>query len=92
MGRRILTPEEKDWLRENVTRPLHEQARQLGVCTDTVKRLHVHLGLRQYPGAKYQPRKRKTWERPCISCGCTKRRPRNHYFCRSCRKEAGYAS
>jgi len=90
MGRRILTPEEKDWLRENVTRPLHEQARQLGVCTDTVKRLHVHLGLRQYPGAKYQPRKRKTWERPCISCGCTKRRPRNHFFCKKCRQGLGY--
>jgi len=90
MGRRILTPEEKDWLRENVTRPLHEQARQLGVCTDTVKRLHVHLGLRQYPGAKYQPRKRKTWERPCISCGCTKRRPRNHFFCKRCRQGLGY--
>jgi len=90
MGRRILTPEEKDWLRENVTRPLHEQARQLGVCTDTVKRLHVHLGLRQYPGAKYQPRKRKTWERPCISCGCTKRRPRNQYFCKRCRQGLGY--
>lgn len=90
MGRRVLTEEEEGWLRQNVTAPLHEQAAKLGVCTDTVKRLHVNLGLRQYPGAKYQPKRSAMWKRPCIKCGCTKRRPRNHYFCKSCRKEAGY--
>ena len=90
MGRRVLTEEEEGWLRQNVTAPLHEQAAKLGVCTDTVKRLHVNLGLRQYPGAKYQPKKSATWKRPCIKCGCTKRRPRNHYLCKNCRREAGY--
>lgn len=92
MPARVLTDDERQWLAEHVADPLAEQARHLGVCTDTVKRLHVQHGLRQYPGAKFQKRKRATWERPCINCGCTKRRPRNHYLCKTCRKEAGYAS
>ena len=90
MPTRILSNAETEWLRQHVTDPLSEQARHLGCCTDTVKRLHVQLGLRQYPGAKFQPKKSAYWKRPCIKCGDTKRRPRNHYMCKTCRKDAGY--
>jgi len=88
--KRILSEDEKDWLRAHVADPLPEQASRLGCCTDTVKRLHVELGLRQYPGANFQPRKPALWTRPCTSCGSTKRRPRNHYFCKRCRQGLGY--
>ena len=86
MAKRELSDDEKEWLRAHVADPLPEQASHLGVCTDTVKRLHVALGLRQYPGAKFQPRKPAYWKRPCMRCGTTKRRPRNHYFCAKCRQ------
>lgn len=87
MAKRILSAPEEEWLREHVADPLSEQAAFLGCCTDTVKRLHVQLGLRQYPGAKFQPKRSALWQRPCMRCGDTKRRPRNWFFCRKCRKE-----
>lgn len=92
LAKRVLSDDEKEWLRDHVADPLAVQAEHLGCHPDTVKRLHVDLGLRQYPGAKFQRRKPANWRRPCISCGCTKRRPRNHYLCKKCRQGLGYGS
>ena len=49
MAKRELSDDEKEWLRAHVADPLPEQASHLGVCTDTVKRLHVALGLINIP-------------------------------------------
>lgn len=82
------------WLRENHEHTtLTDAAARMGVCVDTLKRLLVKQGLRDFPGAKYQVARvhqQDTWDRPCISCGRRDPRPRNWYFCRPCRSSRGY--
>ncbi len=82
------------WLRENhKTVTYSDMAKRLNCCVDTLKRILVREGLQEFDGAKYQLRrdfKEMTWERPCMSCGKAEERPRNWFFCRSCRKELGY--
>ena len=65
----------------------------IGCCTDTLKRILVREGLQEFDGAKYQVRRGHDvpqWNRPCIDCGSPERRPRNWFFCRSCRDRLGY--
>ncbi len=83
-----------NWLRQNHdSHPYSELAARIGCCVDTLKRILVREGLQEFDGAKYQVRRdfeEKTWTRPCMSCGCQKKRPKNWFFCRPCRKEMGY--
>lgn len=89
-----LADDDVAWLRANhATHTYVEQAARIGCCVDTLKRILVRLDLRQFDGAKYQVRRSAEvpmWTRPCIRCGSTERRPKNHYLCSSCRKKAGY--
>lgn len=82
------------WLRENHTNvTLTDAAARMNVCVDTLKRLLVREGLRDFPGAKYQVARltqTETWDRPCIQCGRRDTRPRNWFFCRPCRSTRGY--
>lgn len=82
------------WLSQhhaNVT--LTEAARKLSVCVDTLKRILVREGLRDFEGAKYVVARKETvnmWTRPCMDCGSTELRPKNWYYCRKCRADRGY--
>lgn len=82
------------WLRQNHDKkPFTEIAKRLGCCVDTLKRILVREGLREFDGAKYQLRRDRagqTWNRPCMSCGNTDTRPKQWFFCKACRKKMGY--
>jgi hypothetical protein len=89
-----VTDDNMSWLRENhesVT--LTEAADRIGVCVDTLKRILVREGLREFEGAKYVVARKEmvhTWTRPCMECGSTEERPKNFYYCRPCRAKRGY--
>lgn len=84
------------WLRDNHDKvTLTHAAERLGVCVDTLKRLLVREGLRDFPGAKYQVARQLTvpmWDRACLKCRKTEHRPKGWFFCRSCRSVMGYDS
>ena len=88
-----VTDDNMKWLREhhdNVT--LTEAADRIGVCVDTLKRILVREGLRDFEGAKYVVARKETvatWERPCMDCGCTEQRPKNWYYCKSAEHREG---
>lgn len=90
MPKRIsINPADLEWLRNNYSlHPMTVSAARLGICVDTLKRLLVREGLRNFKGAKYIQRPRPTpkdkWTRPCICCGCTDSRPRLQYKCDPC--------
>lgn len=92
----LLAHSEEDltWLRANHDKvTLTDAAKRMNVCVDTLKRLLVKEGLREFPGAKYQVarlRYQETWDRPCLACGERQTRPRNWFFCRPCRSSRGY--
>lgn len=95
MPRPIALPEEKvNWLRQNHdSLPYPEQAKVIGCCVDTLKRILVRLNLQTFEGAKYHPSRNfgeKVWTRPCMNCKDDTPRPKNWYFCTSCRREMGY--
>lgn len=95
MPKRVpLSNEDLTWLRKNHDQYAYpELADHIGCCVDTLKRILVREGLQEFDGAKYQLRRdfdEKTWCRPCMSCQCTKPRPKNWFFCRPCRRELGY--
>jgi rRNA maturation endonuclease Nob1 len=89
-----LSSTDEDYLKQNhTTLSYNQMADDIGCCTDTLKRILVRLGLQEFDGAKYQLRREadlKTWTRPCMGCGSEKKRPKNHYFCKACRRERGY--
>lgn len=89
-----VTSDHLDWLKANVDRvPLSAAAAQVGCCVDTLKRILVRNGIKDFDGAKYVPSRefqQKTWSRPCLDCGCTKKRPKNYYYCFGCRAKRGY--
>lgn len=89
-----LTPEQEAWLRANHRLPPARIALQLGVNIDTAKRMLVRRNYAHYPGAKYQLASKtliNLWRRPCMDCGDTKPRPKNHYYCGRCRLSRGYS-
>jgi hypothetical protein len=95
MSRRIALSETQiEWLRANHRKHTHvELASTLGCHVDSLKRILARLGLQSFPGAKYQVATTsliQTWNRPCLDCGCTKQRPRHHYFCKPCRAQRGF--
>lgn len=89
-----LTAADLNWLRNNHdSEPYAAQAERIGCHTDTLKRILVREGLQDFDGAKYQVRRKHPearWSRPCMACGDSKARPKNHYFCRRCRRDRGY--
>lgn len=89
-----VTDDNMNWLREHHdTVTLTEAAERIGVCVDTLKRILVREGLRDFEGAKYVVARKETvttWERPCMDCGCTQPRPKNWYYCKKCRASRGY--
>ena len=49
------------------------------MCVDTLKRILVREGLRDFEGAKYVVARKVTvamWERPCMDCKSTELRPK----------------
>ena len=85
---------DRDWLHANHHQHSYTQmADRIGCCVDTLKRILVREGLQQFDGAKYQVSRDfevEQWERPCLSCGSTERRPKHWFFCRPCRADLGY--
>jgi len=78
------TPEQMAWLRAAITRnaSFREMASHMKVCVDTVKRILHRNRLMDFDGAKYALAiPTKTWNRPCLRCGCKKTRPKNQYYC-----------
>tara|TARA_X000001382_G_C3165503_1_gene177711 strand:+ start:146 stop:439 length:294 start_codon:yes stop_codon:yes gene_type:complete len=90
----VVSDSDKQWLTSNHKKlSYHQLADRLGCCVDTLKRILVREGLQEFDGAKYQVRRdfeEKKWAKPCIGCGDTKSRPKNYFFCTSCRREMGY--
>lgn len=92
-----VTPEQVEYLRQAVERGVSypEMARNIGVCTDTCKRyLHKH-GIVEFTAAKYIVARPlhppvATWQRPCMTCGCTESRPRGQYRCDTCHEREEY--
>ena len=88
--RRPLTNSELDLLRwmldENYT--YRAMAKRFGVCTDTLKRILMREELMEFEGAKYAvapTRHEQMWERPCIKCRSTQKRPKWQYICDPCK-------
>ena len=67
-----ITDDNMTWLTEHHAQvTLTEAARRLDVCVDTLKRILVREGLRDFEGAKYVVARKVTlamWERPCMDC------------------------
>lgn len=89
-----ITDDNMTWLTEHHAQvTLTEAARRLDVCVDTLKRILVREGLRDFEGAKYVVARKVTvamWERPCMDCKSTELRPKNWYYCKKCRSDRGY--
>jgi len=69
--------------------PLKQMASEVGCCVDTLKRILNREGIAIFPAAKYQTSKRQrqqVWERPCLSCGSKKPRPKWQYICNKCKE------
>ena len=95
MPRRVNVDEENlSWLKANHSRLSHKElASKFNCCVDTIKRILVRHNLQDFDGAKYQVKRtyeEKTWQRPCMDCGDTKKRPKNWYYCIECRGKRGY--
>lgn len=95
MPKRVfVTRDNMHWLHTHHARTTYaEMARKLHVNVDTLKRILVREGLREFDGAKYQLARDNDvpqWERACIKCGATTRRPKGWYFCKSCRHKQGW--
>lgn len=91
-GKKGLSNEEIDWLKQAVEdkKPYPEIAIHLSVCVDTAKRMAVRYGFAVLDGAKYQISTKQMvayWERPCMRCGCTKKRPKWQFFCYPCTEQ-----
>ena len=97
MPRKILiTQPQIDWLkRQYGTRPLTHIARDIGCCSDTLKRILMREGLAEFEGAKFIPRKDHApslWRRPCMRCKDDTPRAKNLYLGDRCRRlEEPYA-
>lgn len=92
MPKRItLSKEQIEWLTDNCNELSYAQmAREVGCCTDTLKRMLVRLDLKHFDGAKYAVEgapKQKTWTRPCSRCGCKKPRPKWQFRCIKCHEK-----
>jgi hypothetical protein len=93
MSRQIsLADDDLLWLRSSHKSHTYTgMAKRIGCCVDTLKRILVREGLQEFEGAKYQVRiKQKMWMRPCVRCNSEQVRPKNHYFCKPCRRTMGY--
>lgn len=87
-----------EWLRQASSTgvPIPIMARQIGCCTDTLKRILMRHGFAEFHGAKYLPSRRheapsSTWTRRCLSCRQTKELPKNKYICGACKVRHGVA-
>jgi IS30 family transposase len=85
------TKQQLAWLRANLNRMSYtKMAEELGVCVDTLKRILVRHNIAHFESAKYAQSQRstvKTWNRPCMNCGCTRTRPKWKYICSPCKEE-----
>ena len=80
-----LTTEQLDWLRSLPPESLPVQAERVGVCVDTLKRILVREGIREFDGAKFvAPLKVNYWTRPCQFCKKCVKRPKWQFICDRC--------
>jgi len=68
-----------------------DMAKEMGVCTDTLKRILVREGLAEFEGAKYacKPEHKnfsQTWKRPCLKCKDDSPRPKGQFICSECKR------
>ena len=96
MPRKISIPDDTiRWLHENHHHASYrDMADRVGCCIDTLKRILVREGLQEFQSPKYAPTPKhliQVWSRPCMNCGSTVPRPKNHYMCPSCRAQIGYS-
>jgi hypothetical protein len=93
MTKRIkVTTEVISYLKESSSAAVShkEMSAHLGCCVDTVKRLLSRYEIERFDGAKYAfPPETKMWIRPCLSCKNDDPRPKNLYFCNTCRPNYG---
>ena len=90
-----VTDDQIDWLRKNHdAMSLNDVATRIGVCVDTLKRILVREGIREFEGAKYVvARKERVW--PCGSGRVWSVVLKNAvlkswYYCKRCRASRGY--
>jgi len=74
--------------------PYSTMAREIGVCTDTCKRVLHKNRIVQFTGAKYiaaELPEIQMWSRPCSCCGDKTPRPKWQFYCQSCKRKLGMA-
>ena len=91
MPKRVpVSPQDLDWLRQNAEKlPVKDIAKRFDCCIDTAKRILHRNDIIHFDGAKYEKRRDhdlKMWSRPCMGCKSTDPRPKNQYFCDTCRE------
>ena len=88
-----VTDDQIDWLRKNHdAMSLNDVATRIGVCVDTLKRILVREGIREFEGAKYVVARKESvamWERPCMVV-LKNAVLKNWYYCKRCRASRGY--
>lgn len=85
----MVTAEQLSWLRDAQDETLAIQAERLGVCVDTLKRILVREGIRDFDGAKFvAPLKVMSWTRPCLICRKHVKRPKWQFICDKCAARA----
>ena len=86
MAKSPITPQVESYLKLNHKLFTHKKlAEEIGCCLETVRRALVRLDLEVIYGAKYQRRAAPLkWSRPCITCGCRKKRPKMQFKCAAC--------
>lgn len=90
----IISKDNYHWLHAHHARTSYaDMARKLKVNIDTLKRILVREGLREFDGAKYAVAREtfvELWKRPCMRCKSREQRPKNMYFCKKCRVTLGF--
>ncbi len=92
MPKRVpVTEQDLNWLRQNIHElTIKDVANKFDCCIDTAKRILHRNDIMHFDGAKYEKRREhdlKMWSRPCMGCKSTKERPKNLYYCDSCREK-----
>ena len=90
MPKRVpVSEQDLEWLRQNISElSIKDVAIKFNCCIDTAKRILHRNDIMHFDGAKYEKRRDhdlKMWNRPCMHCQSTDTRPKNQYYCDTCR-------
>lgn len=86
-----LNLEQVAWLKDAYDSGMRpdQMADHFGYHVDTIKRLLDRYDISTALSAKHMTSKPKTWNRPCLKCGSTTKRPHNQYICTPCKRGVG---